>query len=64
MHVQIPHPRAGTVSALANPAKLSATPPTYDRPAPRLGEHTHEVLSSVLGLTSAEIESLAAAKVI
>lgn len=64
MHVQIPHPRAGSVSALANPAQLSATPPSYDRPAPRLGEHTREVLSSVLGLSEADIDSLAAEEVI
>jgi formyl-CoA transferase len=64
VHVQIPHPRAGAVSALANPAKLSATPPSYDRPAPRLGEHTREVLSSVLGLSNVEIDELAAAAVI
>jgi crotonobetainyl-CoA:carnitine CoA-transferase CaiB-like acyl-CoA transferase len=49
---------------LANPAKLSATPPSYDRPAPRLGEHTREVLSSVLGLSNVEIDELAAAAVI
>ncbi len=64
MHVRIPHPRAGSVSALANPAQLSATPPSYDRPAPRLGEHTREVLSSVLGVSDADIDSLAAAAVI
>ena len=64
MHVRIAHPRAGTVSMLANPARLSATPPGYDRPAPRLGEHTREVLSSVLGLSDEDIDNLAAAAVI
>ncbi len=64
MQVQIPHPRAGSVPALANPARLSETPPQYERPAPALGEHTHEILSSVLGLTDTEINQLAADKVI
>ncbi len=64
MQVQIPHPRAGSVPALANPARLLETPPQYERPAPALGEHTREILSSVLGLTEAEIDQLAAEKVI
>ena len=64
VQVQIPHPRAGSVPALANPARLAQTPPRYERPAPLLGEHTHEVLSSVLGLSEADITQLAAEKVI
>ena len=64
MQVKIPHPRAGSVPALANPARLSETPPQYERPAPALGEHTREILSSVLRLTEAEITQLAADKVI
>ena len=64
MKVEIHHPRAGTVPALANPARLSQTPPQYERPAPRLGEHTREILSDVLGLSEAEIKQLAADGVI
>ena len=64
VQVRIPHPRAGSVPALANPARLSATPPTYDKPAPQLGEHTREVLTSVLGLSESEIDELAAEGVI
>jgi crotonobetainyl-CoA:carnitine CoA-transferase CaiB-like acyl-CoA transferase len=57
---RIPHARAaaGSVPALANPARLSATPPTYERAAPLLGEHTREILGSVLGLTDADIDRL------
>jgi crotonobetainyl-CoA:carnitine CoA-transferase CaiB-like acyl-CoA transferase len=62
--VSIPHPRAGSVPALANPARLSATPPAYDKAAPALGEHTREVLTSVLGLFAEEIDQLAADGVI
>ena len=64
VQVQIPHPRAGSVPALANPVRLSVTPPEYNRPAPLLGEHTHEVLSTVLGLSEAEISQLSAEEVI
>jgi formyl-CoA transferase len=58
VEIRIPHPRADFVPALANPARLSMTPPAYERPAPRLGEHTREVLSSELGLSAAEIDAL------
>jgi crotonobetainyl-CoA:carnitine CoA-transferase CaiB-like acyl-CoA transferase len=64
MRVEVAHPRAGHVSMLANPAKLSATPPAYDRAPPRLGEHTREVLASVLGMSAESIDSLAAARII
>ena len=64
VQVRIPHPRAASVPALANPARLSATPPTYDRPAPLLGEHTREVLSTVLGLSDQDVDQLAAEGVI
>ena len=64
MRVEVPHPRAGRLPMLANPARLSATPPSYDRPPPQLGEHTREVLGDVLGLTAEDIERLAQAGVI
>jgi crotonobetainyl-CoA:carnitine CoA-transferase CaiB-like acyl-CoA transferase len=41
---QIDHPTLGVVETLGSPLKLSATPPVTDRPAPRLGEHTTQVL--------------------
>lgn len=64
MQISIPHPRAGSVPGLANPARLAETPPQYERPAPLLGEHTREILSNVLGLSEAEINQLAAEEVI
>jgi formyl-CoA transferase len=40
----VDHPTLGHVETLGSPLKLSATPPTTGRPAPRLGEHTDQVL--------------------
>jgi glutaryl-CoA transferase len=45
---------------VASPMRFSAAPIGYDRPPPRLGEHTHEVLREVLGLGEAEVAALAA----
>jgi crotonobetainyl-CoA:carnitine CoA-transferase CaiB-like acyl-CoA transferase len=40
------HPSEGTLHTLATPTRWSATPPPTElRPAPRLGEHTREVLA-------------------
>jgi crotonobetainyl-CoA:carnitine CoA-transferase CaiB-like acyl-CoA transferase len=58
MRVTAPHPKAGEVSMVANPIKFSATPIAYDRPPPLLGEHTDEVLRSVLGLGDEELRGL------
>ena len=40
----------GTVSLLANPLKMSATPPSYRHPPPRLNEHAAEVLADWLNI--------------
>ena len=44
MVVDVEHPTLGALRALGSPIKLSATPATVRRRAPRLGEHTEEVL--------------------
>jgi Predicted acyl-CoA transferases/carnitine dehydra tase len=41
-----------------SPLRLSATPVQYDAPPPRLGEHTGQVLESVLGLSAERIARL------
>jgi formyl-CoA transferase len=58
LEVRAPHPAAGEVRMVANPMRFSATPIAHDRAPPRLGEHTAEVLQSVLGMGAAEIETL------
>jgi formyl-CoA transferase len=64
MVARIPHPTAGTVRLVANPVQFSATPARSEQPPPRLGEHTEEVLGSLLGLDGAELNGLRARKVI
>ncbi len=56
--VDLPHPLSATVPGIANPMLFSKTPVAYDRAPPLLGEHTDEVLSSVLGMTDTEIALL------
>ncbi|TAM66921.1 MAG: CoA transferase [Microbacteriaceae bacterium] len=45
MIVQVEHPATGAVRMLNSPIHLSGTPATVRRPAPRLGEHSVEVLA-------------------
>ncbi|MDB5507718.1 MAG: CoA-transferase [Hyphomicrobiales bacterium] len=46
MVVDVPHPLLGSVSLIRNGVRLSATPPTIRTPAPQLGAHNAEVLTS------------------
>jgi crotonobetainyl-CoA:carnitine CoA-transferase CaiB-like acyl-CoA transferase len=60
MRIEMEHPTAGagTVPLIANPVKMSATPPRYRHAPPLLGQHTEEVLADVLGADGAEIERI------
>ena len=57
MVVETEHARAGRVKSLGLPIKFSDTPGAITRPAPLLGEHSHEVLLET-GYTSFEIDKL------
>lgn len=61
---EIEHPKAGRMNTLGIPAKMSITPGEIRLPAPVLGQHTEEVLASLLGLTTNDIEGLRARRVI
>jgi len=45
--VNLEHPAAGLVKSMANPIRLSDTPPTYRLAPPMLGQHTDEVLTEL-----------------
>jgi formyl-CoA transferase len=63
MVVETEHPTLGHLRTLGSPIKMSATPPDVSRRAPRLGEHTVEVLAEA-GFSSEEIAALREASAI
>ena len=52
--VEVPHPQRGTYLTVGNPIKLSASPAEVQR-SPLLGEHTDEILTAVLGMSSDDV---------
>ena len=64
MQTYTEHPQLGTVPAVANPIRYSATPLKSHAPAPRLGEHTDYVLQGLLGRSGDETEEMRGAGVI
>ena len=62
--VDATHASLGTVRTIASPMRLTGTPVVSPRGAPRLGEHTDEVLDVVLGLDAARIAALREAGIV
>jgi formyl-CoA transferase len=59
MVAKMPHASAGTVKAIKNAVHLSRTPLDNYQAPPKLGEHTREILTDLLGYSAAEFEGLA-----
>ncbi len=57
MRVEMDHPLSGTVPLVGSPLKLSASPVSYRRHPPTLGEHTDAILAE-LGRDAGEIAAL------
>jgi formyl-CoA transferase len=61
---EVPHPTAGTVPLVASPLNIPTSPTTVRHPPPLLGQHTDEILSSLLNYEEESIQSLRAEGVI
>lgn len=57
LFADVEHPISGPETLTAVPWRLGLTPPTVRGPAPTVGQHTHEVLTRVLGLSEDEISA-------
>jgi len=55
--VEIDHPLLGIAKSIANPVRMSETPPVYRLPSPLLGEHTEAILAE-MDLSPAQIADL------
>ncbi len=55
---EIDQPGIGTYLSPGSPVAFAGLLPVEPAPAPRLGQHTEEILAEVLGFTSAEIGTL------
>ncbi|NCB38628.1 MAG: CoA transferase [Erysipelotrichia bacterium] len=63
MLLELIHPIAGKIKIPGTPVKLSDTPASVKFPAPSLGQHNNEILSS-LGYTDQQIEAFKSGSVI
>lgn len=66
MRIDVPHASAasGSVPLIANPIRMSRTPPSYRQSPPTLGEHTDAVLTELLELDAPERQGLRSAGII
>ena len=64
MKIELPHAVAGKVPLVASPMKFSDTPIRHEVPPPVLGQHTDEILRSVLKKNETEIAKLKAGGIV
>jgi len=58
MIVETDHPLLGNIKLVGNPMKLSSIEKENFKPPPLLGEHTVEVLTGLLGLSTEKVEKI------
>jgi len=58
MKIEIEHPLAGKVPLVASPMRFSGTPLEFNSAPPMLGQHTDEILRTLLAMGDADIEKL------
>jgi benzylsuccinate CoA-transferase BbsF subunit len=63
-YVYLEHPEAGRTAYDGSGFRLSKTPARFERPAPCLGEHNHQVATEILGLSDDEIADLVVEQVL
>jgi crotonobetainyl-CoA:carnitine CoA-transferase CaiB-like acyl-CoA transferase len=63
MIVKMSHPILGEIQNLASPIKMSKTPPKIRSIAPKIGQHTSEILKE-LGYTNEDIQQFKKNKVV
>lgn len=64
MFVNVDHPVIGKGWVIAPPWQLSDTPAVIERHSPLLGEHNHEILHGLLGMSEDEIDALVAEEIV
>lgn len=58
MVTEVDHPACGPMKLVNTPVKYSFSKPSIRTPPPTLGQHTNEVLESLLGMDASEIKKL------
>jgi crotonobetainyl-CoA:carnitine CoA-transferase CaiB-like acyl-CoA transferase len=62
--ITVTHPTAGALPMVGPPIRLHGTPAEVTAPPPRLGEHTEEILTKLLGYASSAVQDLRTAGVV
>ena len=62
--VELDHPEEGRLKVAGIPLRFTGTPASISSTAPKLGEHTDQVLSRILGLSNDEVAGLRAQGVV
>jgi CoA:oxalate CoA-transferase len=64
MIVDLEQPNLGALTVVGSPFRMSATPASVRTAAPRVGEHSRQVLKEMLGYSESRIEGLMRGKIV